>query len=230
MAKAPTEIRTITMLDGRTVDFPGKRRLQKTSAVLADGALQVRLDFENGESRVLNLLPALIPTFALHGAEQKLGDEISSIDDIDDAVEAIDQLMGRLNAGDWTKERVGGASGMAGASILARALVEVTGQPIAIVRDYLGNLDGKTKAALRLSGEVAPVVKKLEDEKAARSAARGKTAPAVDVSGALAALRAGPTPVTSAFPPASAEPEVAAEPAEAEASAEVAPKGKKKAA
>lgn len=208
MAKTATEIRTVTMLDGRTVDFPGKRRLQKSSTKNPDGSLQVRLDFDNGESRLLTLRPDMLATYALHGAEQKLGDEISGIADIEDAVEAIDQLMGRLDAGDWTKERDGTGTGMAGASILARALVEVTGQPIATVRSYLSGLDNKTKAALRLQAEVAPVIKKLEDEKAARAAARGVTAPKVDVSSTLAALKGLGTPVAnSALPQAPAEPE-----------------------
>lgn len=186
--------RTITMLDGRTVEFPGKRRLQKTSIRTEYGRLQVRLDFENGESRLLTLRPDMLATYALHGAEQKLGDEISGVDDIEDAVEAIDQLMARLDAGDWTKERSGGG-GMAGASILARALVEVTKQPIAVVRDYLSKLDNKTKTALRVSPEVAPTIKRLEDEKAKRAAERGgKTANKVDVAGALAGLLAAGQP------------------------------------
>lgn len=201
MAKTPTEIRTITMLDGRTVDFPGKRRLQKSSKVEADGTLTVRLDFENGETRLLKLRQDMLATYALHGAEQKLGDEISGIDDLDDCVEAIDQLMVRLDQGDWTKAREAGASGMAGASILARALVAVSGQPIAVVREYLSKLDAKTKTALRASAEVAPAIKKLEDEKAARAAARGKSVGAtVDVSAALAGLKsAGALGPNSAF-------------------------------
>ena len=202
MAKAPAVApRSVTMLDGTVVEFPGTRRLQKTSIKAADGVLKVRLDFENGEFRILTLRPDMLATYALHGAEQKLGDEISGVDDIDDAVEAIDQLMARLDAGDWTKERAGGGAGLAGASILARALVLVTNQPIAVVRDYLSKLDAKTKTALRVSAEVAPTIKKLEDEKAARAAARGtKVAPKVDVSAALAGLAAaGGLGATSAF-------------------------------
>jgi len=202
MAKTPAEApRSITMLDGTVVEFPGKRRLQKSSIAAADGTLKVRLDFENGEVRILTLRPDMIALYALHGAEQKLGDEISGVDDIDDCVETIDQLMGRLDAGDWRKETTGSGSGMAGASILARALVAVTGQSIAVVRGYLSGLDGKTKTALRVSAEVAPTIKVLEDEKAARAAARGvKVGPKVDVAAALAGLAAaGGVGVTSAF-------------------------------
>lgn len=185
MAKTETVPTTVTMDDGRVVDFPGNSRLLKS--VVGDN--QVRLDFISGETRLFTIRPDMQAQFALHGALQKLGDEISGIKDIDDAIEAIDQLMQRLDAGQWTATREAG-SGMAGASILARALVEVTKQPIAVVREYLGKLDMKTKAALRVSPEVKPTVDRLEAEKAARAAARGKGATTVDTSAVLAGLMA----------------------------------------
>ena len=113
-----------------------------------------------------------------------------------DAVEAIDQLMQRLDAGDWTKEREGG-TGLAGASILTKAMVEFTGTSPQQVRDYLSKLDNKTKVALRNSPELGPIVKRLEDEAKARAEARGKAAPVIDVAAVLAGLTK-PT-ATSAF-------------------------------
>ena len=202
---AETKYVTVTMDDGRTVEFPETRRLIKTSAVNPDGSLTVRMDYVNGECRTFTLPPSLINQFALHGAEQKLGDAMAGIKDLEDAIEVVDQLILRLDKGEWTAESTGG-SGMAGASILARALVEVTSQPITVVREYLGTLDNKTKAALRLTAEVAPVVAKLEAEKAARAAARGKkVAASVDTSSVLGNLRnlgtAGATVVESAGQP-----------------------------
>lgn len=188
---------TVTLLDGRTREFAGKKRLHKESIAEADGALKVRLDFRNGETRLFTLRADMIAQFALHGAEQKLGDEISSIDSIDDAVEAIDQLMQRLDAGDWTKEREGG-TGMAGASILTKAMVEFSQMPVEKVREYLTTLDNKTKLALRKSAELAPIVERLEAEAAARAAARGAGKPTVDVGAVLAGLKAAPQ--NSAFP------------------------------
>lgn len=201
MAKTEIEVRSITMLDGRVVEFPGKRRLQKTSWVTPEGKLQVRLDFENGESRLLTIRQDMINVYALHGAEQKTGDSIAGVADIDDAVETVDQLMARLDAGEWTKTAAEGAStnSMAGASVLARALVEYSGQPIATVRTYLGGLEAKMKKALAISAEVGPIVQRLEQEKAARAAARGKVVQTVDVSGQLDLLMAGLPMVTSAF-------------------------------
>lgn len=187
MAKTPVEVRTVTMDDGRQVEFSGKKRLDKN--ILIEGnTVKVRLDFVNGETRTFTVPPSLLLQCAGHGASQKLGDEISDVTDIEDAVEAIDQLMARLEAGEWRVTREGGSS-MAGASILAKALVEVTGQPVGVVRQYLAGLDNKTKAALRASAEVGPTVQRLEAEKAARAAARGKEAPAIDVSNVLAGLK-----------------------------------------
>lgn len=199
---AETKYVTVTMDDGRTVEFPETRRLIKTSAINPDGSLTVRMDYVNGECRTFTLPSSLITQFALHGAEQKLGDAMAGIKDLEDAIEVVDQLILRLDKGEWTAESTGG-SGMAGASILARALVEVTNQPIAVVREYLGTLDNKTKAALRLTAEVAPVVAKLEAEKAARAAARGKkVAATVDTSSVLGNLRSlGTTPAGDDVPP-----------------------------
>lgn len=198
-AKTPVETKTVQMDDGRSVEFTGKKRLDKTIAV-AEGRVSVRLDFVSGETRTFTVPDSLLLQFAGHGASQKLGDEISDVTDIEDAVEAIDQLMQRLEKGDWYAARETG-TGLSGASVLAKALVEVTGQPIAVVRDYMATLDNKTKAALRVSAEVAPIVKRLEDEKAARAAAKGKTVTTIDTASVLAGLR-GTGSVDAGEPPA----------------------------
>lgn len=192
MAKSTPEVTKVTMTDGREVEFSGKRRLEKTGIENPDGSLSVRLDWRNGETRTFDLPIDLLPKFALHGALQKLGDESSGVDDLEDAVEVTDQLIARLEVGEWRVTSEGG-SGMAGASILARALVEVTGQPIATVRAYLGTQTNKVKMAMRASPDVAPVIARLEKEKAERAAARGTSVakgPAVDTEAALAGLRA----------------------------------------
>lgn len=196
MAKSAPEVIKVTMTDGREVEFTGKRRLEKVGIENPDGTLAVRLDWRNGETRTFELPVDLLPKFALHGALQKLGDESSGVDDLEDAVEVTDQLISRLAIGEWRVTSEGGF-GMAGASILARALVEVTGQPIAAVRQYLGTQSNKVKLALRASAEVMPVIQRLEKEKAERAAARGTSVakgPAVDTEAALAGLRALSTP------------------------------------
>ena len=190
MATAKTEYRTVTMLDGSVVDFPGKRRTVKTLIKAANGFLQVRFDFDNGETRIHTLRADMIEDYALHGAGQKLADVMAGEEDIDDAIEAMDQLRAQLDAGDWAKERAAGAG--AGGSILARALVIISGQSIETVRAYLATLDNKAKIQFRASPEIAPTVQKLEAEKAARATARatakGVVAPVFNAGAMLAAL------------------------------------------
>lgn len=177
--KKETKITTVKMDDGRVVDFPGKRRMQKESMVLPDGTLTVRLDFVNGETRTLTLADSLMAKFATHGAEQKLGDEIAGVKDIDDAVLAIDDLMERLHAGEWTQVR--DSSGLAGASILVKALVEAKNTTVDKVKAFLKDKSNAQKLALRNNASIKPIVDRLEAEKAAKA---GKEASKED-SGAL---------------------------------------------
>lgn len=185
-AKEPAAVEAVTMTDGRVVDFPGKKRMQKDSFIAADGAVSVRLDFRNGETRVINLRPDMLAKYAAHGAEQKLGDEIAGLKsadggeaDIDDVVLTIDELIARLDAGDWTTKR--DTSGMSGTSVLLRAIVAVTGKPVDSIKAYLAGKTQAQKMALRDSDKFAAAVAKIEAE-------RKTKAKAVDISADLAEL------------------------------------------
>lgn len=187
MAKAETTVETVKMDDERIVEFTGKRRLNKESFVDAEGNILCRLDFRNGETRTFKLPQTLVAKAAAHGIEQKLGDEMSGIEDLEDAIQAVDELMERLGKGEWNAKREGG-TGFAGASILARALVEATGKTIEEVKAFMSGLTNGQKLALRGDETLAPIVKRLEAEKAAR-ATKGK--PAVDTGSLLAGLKSG---------------------------------------
>ena len=177
--KEPT-INTVTLTDGRIVDFVGKRKLLKASEVTPDGKIQTTLDFVNGETRTFTIPDTLLAKFASHGAEQKLGDEIAGVDDIEDAVLAIDDLIDRLYNGEWGVAR--DKSGLAGASILMRALVESTGKTAEEIKKFLSDKTAAQKAALRTNPKIKPIVDRLEAEKAAKSA---KKADAVDTDALL---------------------------------------------
>src|SRR5262245_15476971 len=158
-----TEVETVKMTDGRAVDFPGKKRMDKSP--LEDGRLGIRIDFRNGQTRDFPMNLDLKDRFAVHGMEQKYGDETAGLEDIDDMIEAVDELHDRLfNAGDWSTKRE--ASGFAGTSILLKALVEVTGRTVEYVRTWLKDKSQAQKMALRLDDKVRPVVERLEKEKA----------------------------------------------------------------
>lgn len=192
-AKKPkTEVESVLMSDSRIVDFPGKKILQKESLINeATGEIAVRLDFRNGETRLVPLRQDMISKYAAHGAEQKLGDEIAGVKkesggeeaDIEDKVLVMDALIERLAAGEWATKR--DASGMAGTSVLLRAMVEVTGKPVEALKTYLSTKTQAQKIALRDSDKFRATVARIEAEKA-------KSKKPVDITADLAELEALP--------------------------------------
>lgn len=166
--KTETQVETVTMTDGRVVDFAGKRKLLKESSVTAEGKVQVRLDFRNGETRLFTLPDNLLAKFAAHGAEQKLGDEIAGLNDVEDCVLAVDELIDRLYNGEWSVKRE--ANGMAGTSVLVRALVEYTGKTVEQIKQFLSGKSQAEKVALRNNPKIKPIVERIEVEKASKKA------------------------------------------------------------
>lgn len=168
MAKQETVVESITMKDGRVVDFTGKRKAQKET-LIQDGRVTVRIDFRNGETSLFTVPEAMLLKFAGHGAEQKLGDAMAGIEAVDDCQMAVDELIDQLYNGEWNARKE--SSGFNGASILLKALCETTGKDVATVKAFLGKKTHAEKLALRNSAKIKPVVERLEAEKAARSKA-----------------------------------------------------------
>ena len=166
--KTETQVETVSMTDGRVVDFAGKRKLLKESSVNADGKVQVRLDFRNGETRLFTLPDNLLNKFAAHGAEQKLGDEIAGLTDTEDCVLAVDELIDRLYNGEWSVKRE--ANGMAGTSVLVRALVDRPGKTGEQIKQFLNGKSQAEKVALRNNPKIKPIVERIEAEKASKKA------------------------------------------------------------
>lgn len=160
---AETNVTTVKMEDGRVVDFPGKRKISKESTVEADGTVTVRLDFVSGATRSLTIPDSIFAKCAAHGAEQKLGDACAGLKDVDDAVIAVEELIARLEAGEWNVRREG--NGMAGTSVLARALVESTGKDMATIKEFLSKKSQAEKVALRNNPKIKPIVERIEAEK-----------------------------------------------------------------
>lgn len=166
MAKQEPAIETVTMEDGRVIDFVGKRKLLKESTVTSGGDVQVRLDFRNGATRLFTIPGTMLAKFAAHGAEQKLGDEIAGLEVVEDCVLAIDELIDRLYNGEWAQRRE--ASGMAGTSVLLRALCELYGKAPDTIKAFLAGKTQAEKLALRNNPKVKPIVERLEAEKIAK--------------------------------------------------------------
>lgn len=170
--KPKTEVVTVTMDDGTTVDFPGKREMLKTSIINAEaGTVAVRIDWRNGETRTYALPASLLLTAAAHGFEQKLGDETAGMKDtdgkpahVDDKVIAVDALFERINGGDWNKGR--SSDGMAGVSLLVKAMVEVTGKDVAKIKEYVKARSAAERAILEQDAKFKPTIDRLRAERA----------------------------------------------------------------
>ena len=167
--RAETQYTPVKMDDGTVVDFPGSRKLIKSTTISEDGTVTLRLYFLNGEVRSLNFRPdsALYANFAAHGIAQKYGDTIAGLSDIEDGILAIDALHERIQAGEWGSERSNGNE-LAGTSVLCRAMMEVSKKSKTETADYLKKLSQAEKMAIRNNPLLAPVVQRLEAEKLAK--------------------------------------------------------------
>lgn len=185
--KSKTEYTPVTMTDGRVVEFAGKRKLEKSIILdeskieldgdviqLKAGAVSIRIDFVNGETRTMPLPLKLLPRFAGHGGVQKYGDETAytpkageSPPSIDDLVLWIDDLNGEVQAGNWGRGRAEGSGSVAGASLVLQAILEVNNARRAAAGKEPWTLaDVKAYIEKRLAGEAA----KPEAERITRNA------------------------------------------------------------
>lgn len=185
-AKRETVYTPVTMLDGRVVQFPGEQKVKK-SVIFEDGrAVGVQFDFRNGEFRQFAMNELDEPTAAYatcHGLLQKIGDEWSGTKDPEDMVLTCDEIMARLRNSEWAVERQAGDS-MAGASIVIKAIMEASGKSVADVKAFLDSKlktakdrgEKLTRQALYQSfrnptSAVGKIIRRMEEEKAAKSSA-----------------------------------------------------------
>jgi len=167
-----------------TLEFGVKEKVKKQSRVGEDGTVHIVFAFRNGEVGRLDMAPdhPLFARAAQHGLDQKLGDEFSGMDDPDDCAEAFRELAKRINEGTWNQARQ--SDGLAGLSILAKALVRISGKEIDEVRELLKGLTAAQKSALRKDAAVAKVIREIEDEREAKKPSSKK----VDTGAILAAF------------------------------------------
>lgn len=194
-AKSKTEYTTVKMSDGREATFAGKRKVNKETVIddskiiiegdvmqIQSGAVSVRMDFRNGDTRLIPLPLSLLARFAGHGGEQKFGDELATTADKplseEDMVIAIDDLNTEIQQGKWGRGRAAGGGGVSGASIVVQAIMEATGKDLATVKAYLdkkiASTEGLTRQALYASFRVkgtktGQIIERLESEKVAKA-------------------------------------------------------------
>ncbi len=194
--KKATEYTKVTLTDGREASFAGKRKVNKETLIdeskivldggvlqMEAGAVAVRMDFRNGETRTIPLPLSLMARFAGHGGEQKFGDELATTADNpmteEDMVLAIDDLTAIIQAGEWGRGRASGGGGVSGASIVVKAIMEATGKTLDEVKAFLQKkLDADkdlTRRALydafRVRGtKTGEIIARLEEEKLKKTA------------------------------------------------------------
>lgn len=183
--KAPTEYSKVVMEDGRTVEFAASRKTDKTILEDAGGnAIGVRIDFVSGATRTLlfsELSNGILLQSCGHGISQKAGDNYASVKEVDDMVLAVDEIFTRLRAGDWAAKGEPGDS-TNGASIVIKAIMEVTSKDITFVKNFLqGKLDAAKARGEKLSrqelynsfrvptSKTGQVIKRMEEEKLSKS-------------------------------------------------------------
>ena len=144
----------VTMTDGRQVEFPSSRRMEKT--VLVDqetGTVAVRFDFRNGMTATYPVPEQHLLYAAGHGWSQKLGDHVAGMKDDqtkeqapeEDMALAIEALVHDLNNGEWNKVRSGEGT-VSGAGIVLRALSQHFNKSIALVKQIIENKLAEDKA------------------------------------------------------------------------------------
>jgi len=173
--KQETEVKSVKMADGRTQDFSGKRNVTSESFVNPDGTIYLVTDFSNGQTITTNLPANLKDKAAGHGLKQKVHDSFAGEKSVGDMYEAANEMKKQIEEGNWNAKREAG--GFSGASLVIKALCEVTGKTMDQVREFLQKkLDaGKNStppltrsglyASFRKNEKVRAVIQRLEAER-----------------------------------------------------------------
>lgn len=157
----------VNMEDGTVETFGAKQKMIKNSLTNEAGITQTTLKFSNGRVITFDMPDELKNRFAEHGADQKFGDVIAGVQDIDDCVLAVEDLASRLSKGEWSMKREGNS--FSGTSVLLQALVAKTGKSVDEVKAFLGTKSHAEKAALRANPAVRPFIEEIETARAAKS-------------------------------------------------------------
>lgn len=135
-----TEYEAVKMADGREVQFAGKRKLDKTVSVDTEkNEVSVRFDLRNGQTITISSddLNDMTKLLALgHGLSQKCGDEVAGVQKVEDMYLGIEEMIGRLKEGEWRAAATAGDS-FSGASIVIKAIAEVTGKTADWIKGFL---------------------------------------------------------------------------------------------
>lgn len=133
----------------------------------------ITFKFSHGEEIVVNpfeFSPEIQRHLLLHGTSQKCGDSYSDADGNSQvAVGMVKGVLENLQKGAWMVKAQGEGKG---AGLLAEALARATGKPVTDCAKKVGDMDKEKRAALRKHPQIAPILAKIEAERAAARAAK----------------------------------------------------------
>jgi hypothetical protein len=129
-----------------------------------DDGTHIDMEFSNGEKRSFHLPVThdLYANFAAHGFGKKVRDQIAASKTAEDAVKAVDVLLGAFDEGKWNVLRNTDTSPTVG--ILAQALSRLYGKTLAESQSFVTTLSKKQQADLRKEPSVASMIVTINAE------------------------------------------------------------------
>ena len=151
-------------VQGRVYEFSDRQKVTKQSEILEGGSIMTRFIFRNGDVRehVTQANDPLYARAALHGLDQKFGDEFAGEQDVEDCIEAFEQLSEQLAKGDWRERK---AEGISGTSLLLRALMQHTGKDKETLKVALKQKTPAQKRALSAQKDIAKIIAQLKADR-----------------------------------------------------------------
>lgn len=113
----------------------------------------------------------LLLNFAAHGVNKKVRDLLGGAKEVDKQKELLGKLLESFAKNDWNATRNG--DGKPAISILARALVQVTGKTLDEAVAYVKTLSRKQQSVARRDPRIAPVILALQKSDAKEANADG---------------------------------------------------------
>lgn len=127
--------------------------------------------FSNGETRsvvIADLPAAIVTNLVLHGVSQKVGDSYAGQETVDNCIEKADELIKRLNEGDWKTVRAAGGSKRS--SMVLEAFARASGRTTDECREIFDEMDDDQQEALKSHEAITPHIAAIRAERALEKA------------------------------------------------------------
>lgn len=164
---APVPGPQVVMEDGTVQQFASKQKMVKEVSHNAEtGEISIVTKFLSGKIHRYTMPATLMVTAAMFGLSERYSNAISGQAG-DDVEKAILELQDNLDKGQWIS-RANKGEGSAATSILMEALMEAYQKPFETIKLFLSNKTHAQKMALRRSEKLAPIIERIEAERASK--------------------------------------------------------------